>query len=229
MKSGVLLALSFFAMSVFGQNKGTTQLWQELTFQKNFNKKWTTELGGRLITQSAPGELKAYQYGQQIHIRSTTHYAINSHWRVSTILGWWDNLDIPAVGRVGTDEFRVIPQVQYQFPLGVFNISIQNRFEFRGLERTDHYEAAYRSRHQARFTYSIGESVGNRPSKSITGYYELFRTVGRVWATDQNRFYLGYNQRITTHLGAEAAYMALERASSWNHVLWVRILLIDLF
>jgi hypothetical protein len=207
----LLLSVLTCHLSVNAQSEKYTQLWNEFQFSRTINYKWSSEINIGASFSNTPTDNRLLNTNIQRTVRGWAHYYFSPRWKFSSFLAYYHNKDVPDIGQVKANEWRVALQGIYYFHKIGYTLSTRGRTELRFIKVDGGtFEDVYRYRQQVKLLKPLNSQVLRQGVVYLVASDELFikskaKTTG-ISFFDRNRFAVGAGYLITDDLQIELTY-----------------------
>jgi hypothetical protein len=206
-----LLSILPFHSKVNAQSEKYTQLWNEFQFSRTINDKWSSEINIGASFSNTPTDNRLLNTNIQRTARGWAHYYFSPRWKFSSFLAYYHNKDVPDIGQVKANEWRVALQGIYYFHKIGYTLSTRGRTELRFIKvEGGTFEDVYRYRQQVKLLKPLNSQVLRQGVVYLVASDEFFfktkaKTTG-ISFFDRNRFAVGAGYLITDDLQIELTY-----------------------
>ncbi|MBU3661941.1 MAG: DUF2490 domain-containing protein [Bacteroidetes bacterium] len=186
------------------------QLWNEALMSTRINKKWVAKLD-LFWSLSSDKEDKNYIVKHPINygIRAGAHYFLKPKFRLTPTLGYWYNLEVPAINQKAQWEIRPALDAQVFQVFGRFTLFNRLRYESRFIKEIE----SNNNNHQLRLRYmpKIFMAINGKVIRERIFYTilsdEIFLIPGDEVLINQNRFTTGLGYCFTNNFTIETTWM----------------------
>jgi hypothetical protein len=186
------------------------QLWNEALFSARINKKWVAKLD-LFWSLSSDKEDKNNIVKHPINygIRAGAHYFLKPKFRLTPTIGYWYNMEVPAINQKPQWEIRPALDAQVFRVFGRFTLFNRLRYESRFIKEleTNKNSHEFRLRYMPKIFMAInGKVIRERTFYAILSD-EIFIIPGDEVFINQNRFTMGLGYCFTNNFTLETAWM----------------------
>jgi len=205
------LFVILFITNSYGQNTSYNQFWNEIQFNQNLSKKWSTEIDLSTTHSSTESSPNLFENTIQRSIRGWGHYYYSPRWKFSAFIAYFNNRDVPEIGQFESPEVRFSLQGIYYFHKKGYTLSTRMRSELRHMKnQDDKYENVYRYRQQIKYTQPFNSEILRKGViYGVTSDEIYLKSGAKVTGEsffDRNRFNIGAGYLFTDDIQVEITY-----------------------
>jgi len=207
----ILACFLLLAGKSFAQDQDYNQFWNEFSFTRDLNQKWSLEANLGLTTSSIPDKDDPFNSFTQFYFRAWAHYYPGTKWKLSAFYAYFYNYNVPELNQRKAPEFRSALQATYYAIKARGRVNFRFRYEDRHLQNDSlYFEAVSRFRLQAKFVYPItGHKIEKEVLYGFASEEVFFKTKSDISGPDffdRNRFTIGLGYAFTNDIQFEASY-----------------------
>lgn len=195
------------------QSSTSNQFWTKYRFSHSFGKKWASEIEFTGRFSDAPDKSSIFSTRSQFSAQGWAHYHLNSRWRLSGQVAYFDNPYLPDIDQKNSEELRFSLQGLYFIHKIGYTLSTRGRAEFRFIkaEGTSDYMPTFRYRQQIKYQKPLNSKSFRKGVFYIVGSDELYFRINSSQNyssfLDRNQLTLGGGYVVTDNLQVELAYV----------------------
>ncbi len=212
-KKLIFLLIYLFSVFGFAQTTKETQFRNKISLSQQINARWTTDLDlGKNWTKNDYETQNNASYLNQLYARVWGHYQQNDHWRFSSFLGYFYNMNSTDDKQPNFSEIRLALQSIYYFHRPDYVLSSRLRVENKFVENLENqFDATVRLRLQLSFVYPFnGRFVQKGVFYALTSdelFFKLITPNSGSQFFDRNRFSAGFGYAFLNSFKMELSYV----------------------
>ena len=214
------------------------QFWNEITFTRALNHKFSAELNLGQNWTSTPDNGHLLARNSQLYGRIWAHFYLNARWKFSIFYAYFNNKYVPEIDQREYPEGRLALQGTWFIKRSRLTMTSRFRLEDRHIKNVEgYYEGVYRFRTQFKSLFAINSrqirkdvfyGIGSaelffKSASNVTGAQFFDRTrviIGGGYAiTDNVQFEVTYVNEILPRTDMNEIYHALQIVISFNNLL----------
>lgn len=196
----------------FSQTTKTGQFWSKYKFSHAFGSQWTGELDFSGRFSQIPGNNSLFAKRSQYAIQGWAHYHFSARWRFSSMISYYDNLQVPEIDQKNSKEWRLALQGLYFINKIGYTLNTRGRAEFRyATVEQSGYQYSFRYRQEVKYQKPINSKSFRKGVYYVLAKEELFLRANTIEGSksffDKNRFTIGGGYVLTDNVQLELSYV----------------------
>lgn len=207
----ITITFGIFTYSTKAQTTVYNQFNPEFQLNRAISDKWALEMNLGQVFSNTPYEDQVFKTLIQGYVFIWGHYFISPRWKLSSILSYYYNHDVPEIGQYDNQEWRFGLQGIYYFNKIKYTLSTRMRVEARFMtDESGVYEDSYRYRQMLKYIKPLNSQVLRQGVFYAVTWDELFfRSISKNTGFkyfDRNMFAIGGGYLITDDFQVELTY-----------------------